>query len=519
MRVTAMPESPPGAEEGAGPAGSLIHYDVSLLLHFGRETPVGLVRVEHYMLEYLLRHMPERVVPVRFSAQAKVYLALTEQETALLHDIVLRRYQPSSGTGSGSPEGPEGDAGAEPRRPWSLRLAEMLDTTPVEVAERMSVTARRLLPVLPEHDRARRVATRALRGSVLTTLRGAHRLSHLARQRWLAMRGQEADMLSAMRARLAAPELAEPYAFPRGSVLLSVGNLWDYMDYRYLARLTREGGVRLVVVLYDVIAMRYPHTSPAPAHIYHRHWLEIGHVADRIVAISRDAAETYRRYVAEPNDLDPAISWAYLPNFLKERAEEIGETPVAELAGRSFVVYCSTIETRKNHQTLLLAWDRLRERLPPGRLPILVLVGKWGWGTESVRLLVERNWRLHDHLRVLDRVSDSELIWLYRNARFSVFPSIAEGFGLGAAESLSFGTPVVISSDAALQEAVEGLMPSLDPYDLPGWVAALERAILDESHLQALRDAAARYRGAGYEDFAHAMLEAISGGPSGGVRA
>ena len=240
MRVTAMPESPPGAEEGAGPAGSLIHYDVSLLLHFGRETPVGLVRVEHYMLEYLLRHMPERVVPVRFSAQAKVYLALTEQETKLLHDIVLRRYQTSPGAGSGAPEESGGDAGAEPRRPLSLRVAEMLDTTPVEVAERMSVTARRLLPVLPEHDRARRVATRALRGSVLTTLRGAHRLSHLARQRWLAMRGQEADMLSAMRARLAAPELAEPYAFPRGSVLLSVGNLWDYMDYRYLARLTRE---------------------------------------------------------------------------------------------------------------------------------------------------------------------------------------------------------------------------------------------------------------------------------------
>src|SRR3977135_1593860 len=102
-------------------------------------------------------------------------------------------------------------------------------------------------------------------------------------------------------------------------------------------------------------------------------------------------------------------------------------------------------------------------------------------------MLLERHWRLRSHLRVLDSVSDAELIWLYRNARFSVFPSHAGGFGLGAAESLSFGTPVVISDNPALVEATEGLMPAHDPLDFPSWYDDLRSLITDDARLDELR--------------------------------
>jgi glycosyltransferase involved in cell wall biosynthesis len=239
----------------------------------------------------------------------------------------------------------------------------------------------------------------------------------------------------------------------------------------------------------------------------HRHWIELGHLSSHLLAISRHTARSYQRLIAEPNDLPAPISQAYLPNFLKEHASTIGEVPVADLDGRPFVVYCSTIEIRKNHQLLLNVWDRLQHEISADRLPLLVFVGRWGWHTEIVRLLIERNWRLRRHVRVLDRVSDAELIWLYRNARFTVFPSYAEGFGLAAAESLSFGTPVVVSDCPALVEATEGLMPAHDPQDFAAWCADIRSLATDDARLGELRAAVEQYRGPAYDEFAKALRD------------
>jgi len=288
-----------------------------------------------------------------------------------------------------------------------------------------------------------------------------------------------------------------------------MANTWDYMDYGYLTRIVRRDGVRLISVIYDVIAMEMPFTTPASVHVYHRHWVELGHLATHLVAISRHSLQSYQHFIGEPNDLAPPMSYAYLPNFLYERRHEIGETVVPSLLDRRFVVFCSTIEARKNHQLLLHLWERLRQEIDSDTLPILVLVGSWGWGVENVRLLSERNWRLRDHLRILDGLSDAQLIWLYRNACFTVFPSHSEGFGLAAAESLSFGTPVVVANCSALIEATEGLMPAYDPLDLPNWLAEMRRLIVDSSSLTALRRKAAQYKGAHYTDFAYAIRDAI----------
>jgi glycosyltransferase involved in cell wall biosynthesis len=272
--------------------------------------------------------------------------------------------------------------------------------------------------------------------------------------------------------------------------------------------------VRFVSVVFDVIAMQHPFTTPAPLHLYHRHWVEIGHCAAHLLAISEFSAAQYREFIAEPNGLSTPMSHAHLPNFLRDRAEEIGDTPVSRLLGRSFVVFCSTIETRKNHQLLLHLWDRLRLEFDTAALPVLVFVGKWGWGTETVRLLSERNFRLRPHLLILNSVSDAELIWLYRHARFTLFPALSEGYGLAAAESLSFGTPVVIADCPALVEATEGLMPAHDPLDFAAWLAEIRSLIREEARLDELRAAAARYRGPPYAAFADAVrgiILALSG--------
>jgi glycosyltransferase involved in cell wall biosynthesis len=83
-----------------------------------------------------------------------------------------------------------------------------------------------------------------------------------------------------------------------------------------------------------------------------------------------------------------------------------------------------------------------------------------------------------DRLRVAGRVSDDELVALYRRAMLVVVPSRYEGFGLPAAEAMACGTPVVASASGALPEVVETggggiLVPPEDPDALAKAIATL----------------------------------------------
>ncbi|MCX5578208.1 glycosyltransferase family 1 protein [Kaistia terrae] len=195
-----------------------------------------------------------------------------------------------------------------------------------------------------------------------------------------------------------------------------------------------------------------------------------------------------------------------LGSFLREGLDVDSENSVQPLVDRSFAIYCSTIEIRKNHIVLLRAWLKLMPVLGD-RLPDLVICGRWGWKVDEVRQFLADHPELLDKVHFLTGISDPQLAWLYKNARFGVFPSHVEGWGLGAAECLDFGLPVLISDAEALSEATQGLMPVIAAEDADGWCAAIERASTDDEWLATLRSAIADgYRPTSEAAFADRLL-------------
>jgi glycosyltransferase involved in cell wall biosynthesis len=92
----------------------------------------------------------------------------------------------------------------------------------------------------------------------------------------------------------------------------------------------------------------------------------------------------------------------------------------------------------------------------------------------------------------LQRVSDTELGTLYRNALCLVFPSLYEGFGIPPLEAMQCGCPVLAAAASSLPEVCGDAALYFDPHDPMSLTHALRRILADETLRRALIEAGLR---------------------------
>jgi glycosyltransferase involved in cell wall biosynthesis len=148
-----------------------------------------------------------------------------------------------------------------------------------------------------------------------------------------------------------------------------------------------------------------------------------------------------------------------------------------------FLLMVSTIEPRKNHLTLLSAWERLRLEGHPSLK--LLLVGDLGWHNTAI-LRRFRPWLDRGDAVLLEDVAPAELRLLYKHARATVCPSFGEGFGLSGVEAMACGGVVVASNIPAHREVYGEAAEYFNPYSAEDMTATL-RSVLDPA-LPALRE-------------------------------
>ncbi len=260
---------------------------------------------------------------------------------------------------------------------------------------------------------------------------------------------------------------------------VSVGLDWEYGLEPILA-LKRRSGVTIILGCHDTIPVDFPEvSSKARNEVFQEYFLRLAQVADRIFAVSQTTKAHLEHLYRRSGLLEwPAI--AALPLGCQEPgAARSGDGDPSDFefrkrlealrSGQGFVLYVSTIEARKNHRVLVQVWQDLYQQYGSD-IPGLVFVGMIGWGVgDFMEELRCSEIYTRGLILVLDRVSDEELAVLYRTCLFSVFPSMCEGWGLGAVEAMSYGKVCVISSAPALVEATQGLCLSLHPFDFLGW--------------------------------------------------
>jgi glycosyltransferase involved in cell wall biosynthesis len=144
----------------------------------------------------------------------------------------------------------------------------------------------------------------------------------------------------------------------------------------------------------------------------------------------------------------------------------------AQPSNLEYLLMVSTIEPRKNHLSLLSAWENLRvERFPSLKL---IIVGALGWHhKEIVRKF--RPWMERGDAYVLQDVPSPELRLLYKHARATICPSFGEGFDFSGVEAMKSGGAVIASDIVVHREIYSDAAVYFNPYS----VADLAKVIGD----------------------------------------
>lgn len=135
-----------------------------------------------------------------------------------------------------------------------------------------------------------------------------------------------------------------------------------------------------------------------------------------------------------------------------------------------YLLIVATVEPRKNHLTLLSAWERLRRERYPGLK--LLMVGGLGWHHDDI-VRKFRPWTERGDAFFLEDVSAAELRLLYKQARATVCPSFGEGFGLPGVEAMASGGVVVASNIAVHREIYGDAAQYFSPYSSDELSAAI----------------------------------------------
>jgi glycosyltransferase involved in cell wall biosynthesis len=138
--------------------------------------------------------------------------------------------------------------------------------------------------------------------------------------------------------------------------------------------------------------------------------------------------------------------------------------------GEPFAVYCATIDRRKNHQLLYRVAKHMARQGSRGNI---AFVGNVGSGVGDLIDCLRHDPLVAGRIAHIAECDDPYLAAIYRRARFAVYPSLYEGWGLGVTEALAHDTPCLVACGSSLGEAGLGVCRELHPLRTQEWVEAM----------------------------------------------
>ena len=261
---------------------------------------------------------------------------------------------------------------------------------------------------------------------------------------------------------------------------------------------------RTAAVFHDAIPLKLPHITWPQSVARHPSYLKLLSRFDRVWAVSQSSKhelEGFWRWqgVVQPPSVDvlslgadfnglPRVGSGGRPD---RHPVDVAVGTAAAISKPIPQLLCvGILEPRKNQLFLL---DLCEQLWREGERFELHLVGRVNphFGPPIVERFKQLSRAYRGAVSWHEAVDDAKMAQLYGNARATVFPTIAEGYGLPLLESLWMGVPCVCSDLPVLRENADaGGCVCVPLNDAHAWTDALRKVLTDDSYVAGLRQQA-----------------------------
>jgi glycosyltransferase involved in cell wall biosynthesis len=277
-----------------------------------------------------------------------------------------------------------------------------------------------------------------------------------------------------------------------------------------LAALAELSTNRVVAIGYDAIPIVSADLRPRNEPDLFVKYLNVLKHSSRVAGISFAASEEFRGFSEslQSQGIDgPLVMEVLLAH--QEIGQDVSGGVGLGAAGdhRPLVLCIGRQDLHKNHLAVMHAAERLWRE---GLAFELTFIGRHGWDMRAFEEQVSRLQAAGRPLSVTREMGDDELRRAYQRARFAIFPSLHEGYGLPVAEALAAGTPVITSNFGSMQEiARNGGCLLVDPHADEEIVEAMRSLLTDDSLLSDLQHQARNRTSRSWETYAADLWEAL----------
>lgn len=217
--------------------------------------------------------------------------------------------------------------------------------------------------------------------------------------------------------------------------------------------LLRSSKIKAVVTIHDLAFKIFPEYFPK------KELLKLNLLCNNaikysqhIIAISETTKEDILKFYPEIAENKISVVYhGFDKELFQQKVEEKNAFEILEhykLQPQKYLLYVGAIQPRKNLNTLIEAFEKVKKRNHDLRL---VLAGEKAWQVESTLEKISSS-EFKDDIIITGTIPFGKLPVLYQNSCAFVFPSLYEGFGIPVLEAMASGAPTILAKNSSLLE-------------------------------------------------------------------
>lgn len=243
------------------------------------------------------------------------------------------------------------------------------------------------------------------------------------------------------------------------------GHLWEQLELQtyilrkdaFLISFCNTGPLFVknqIVTIHDLCFKIHPEWFSKSFSLFYNFLIpKLVKVSKAIITVSNVSKRELIEELNVPAEKITVIYNAVASIFEESNPLKIGEGK--RLIDCDYILTVSSHHPRKNFERLVKAFKLIKQNDLK-----LCIIGNVHKNFYSNELAEDVN------VLYLQNISDEELIQYYKNAKFFVFASVYEGFGIPIIEALKVGTPVCVSDIPVFHEICQESILYFDPYDV-----------------------------------------------------